>query len=200
MENIMDFVTGIIFSYYFVVGLFLLAILLDHNERSGWSAFLAILSIYIVQDILTLTMMQTGILVALYVPIGLVWSGWRWKRHCSKVVNNLKRFYDENKEEFAKNEKIPEAERTVKVEGRDPWNRSIVLDEKSYIDSLKANNNIGNILSWTFSWPISICSSMFSDIIDVVETFIRTRLIGIYNRISSNAMDEASKYKEEQFK
>jgi hypothetical protein len=216
MENIVDFISGVVFTYYFVAGLFLLAILLDHNERSGWSAFLAILSIYIVQDILVLSLMETGIFAALYIPIGLIWSGWRWKRHCSKIVNALKSFYDDNKDAIARNEKIvSENEAKLKVlEEAGESTRESRNDTRSYagyeerynrveqdhLDNLKPNNNIGEILSWTFSWPISICSSMLSDIIDVVESFIRTRLIGIYNRISSNAMNEVSKYKDEKFK
>lgn len=164
MSGALGFMSAVFFSAYFIIALFLFAVWLDRKESSGWAAFLVSVSILMIGWQAELSWIQIGIALLAYIPAGLAWSIWRWKRYCKRIVNEFKRSEVSTEDASAHARKSKE--------------------------KLKPSQNIQKLIGWTVAWPVSMASTLFGDIIDGIETFIRERLIGIYRRISSSAINE----------
>lgn len=100
-----------------------------------------------------------------YIPVGLLWSMLRWRFHCSDVVKDMDN--DNNLTSGTKHSKKPLIVRYKKR-----------LDVKEQIDK---------IISWVFSWPISILSSVIGDIIRGVKYTVTNWLGSLYDKISNSA-------------
>lgn len=70
--------------------LFLLGILSEHNESSGWAVFWMLLAAGVAWVAFSLPLMMLAIGAVAYIAVGLVWSFWRYKRHVSKKVDEYK--------------------------------------------------------------------------------------------------------------
>lgn len=70
--------------------LFLLGILSEHNNSSGWAVFWMLLSSAVVLVAFNLPLTWLSIGAVAYIMIGLVWSFWRYKRHVSKMVEEYR--------------------------------------------------------------------------------------------------------------
>lgn len=70
--------------------LFLLGILSEHNESSGWAVFWMVLAAGVAWIAFSLPLMWLAIGAVAYIVIGLFWSFWRYKRHVSKMVEKHK--------------------------------------------------------------------------------------------------------------
>jgi hypothetical protein len=76
-------------AWILLPALVLLAIFLEHHSRHGWVLFfgLCILGIshfYFAIPIITLLLYSAG-----YIPVGILWSFWRYKRHTTTMVDRI---------------------------------------------------------------------------------------------------------------
>lgn len=85
------FIVGVILSLPVLIGLIFLDLVLEHNEHDGWSLFVTLLIVALVWNMFTFPLNLLLIAAAAYFPVGLLWSFWRWRRHCSRVVADVKK-------------------------------------------------------------------------------------------------------------
>lgn len=100
----MEYIIGILTAPYVLVALFLLAVLFDHNDARGWSGFLTISAIGLTLWAFSPSWYLLGVIVGAWIPVGIAWSMWRWRRYCAKVLKD------------ATNEKISKPEALRKIE------------------------------------------------------------------------------------
>lgn len=167
MDNILFSLGAIFTSLYFIIAIFAFAAFLDHRNSQGWAAFLTGVSIWLIGRYFDLSGKEIGFMLLAYIPVGMCWSVYGWKRHVSRVIL-------ENKKKQDSDEKV-------------------VLTQQEYDSQrhkLNVYNNVGMLMIWVFGWPASLASSLCGDLIDQVELFLRKYLISIYQRISEKAIAE----------
>ena len=84
------FMMGVLFSPIMIGALLVIAVLLDHKEAKGWVIFFALVAGLLAWSVFNVTWQQLLIVAGAWVPIGVAWSIWRWRRHCSAVVTKFK--------------------------------------------------------------------------------------------------------------
>ena len=166
MEFLLGITLGVMGSQWWLWGLMMAIMVFEHHNYEGWGIFgilLFIATLFIILDINTKYLIISGIL---YIPLGVAWSIYRWKRHCSSVMKD----YDLD----------------VKMAGceLDGYQKS------GFIDRLKASNNVTKIVNWVIVWPFSLLDNLIGDIIDFVTQMIKKHLIGIYNKISAGNIEK----------
>jgi len=83
----MGFILAILFSWPFLVGIALMILVLEHNDATGWTLFTTIaLGVLLYFAVPALTLATMGLIAAAWIPVGFVWSYYRWKRYCDTVV------------------------------------------------------------------------------------------------------------------
>lgn len=85
----MEAIVAFVLSWWVFVPLCLIIGWVVHNEEAGWAMFLTVCSIAILCGILQLSVVTIGIGAIVYLPIGLVWSIWRWKRKVNYIVRQV---------------------------------------------------------------------------------------------------------------
>ena len=168
----MDFLLGITLnvmgSEWWLWGLLMSIMILEHNDYESLGIFgllLLIITFYIILDINTKYLIISSIL---YIPLGIGWSIYRWKRHCSGVMED----YDLD----------------VKMAGCELNSHQ----KDGFIDRLKASNNVTKIVNWVIVWPFSLLDNLIGDTIDFTTQMIKKHLIGIYNKISADNIERIS--------
>lgn len=85
--------TFIAFAWFFSWPVLLLAGILAiasvHNDSHGWSAIWSLFAAFVIWGIVSPSWVIVLIGMLAYVPIGLFWSYWRWRRHCSSIVRKV---------------------------------------------------------------------------------------------------------------
>lgn len=166
MEFLLGVVVGVMSSWWWLWALLFAILAFEHHEYEGWGIFgliLLVITFYIILDINTKYLIISSIL---YIPLGIAWSIYRWKRHCSSVM-----------EDYDIDVKLAGCELDSYQKGR-------------FIDRLKASNNITKIVNWVIVWPFSLLDNLIGDIIDFVTQVIKKHLIGIYNKISAGNIEK----------
>ena len=90
MSEIISFIMGAVLSWPLFIVILLLAVLADTSDRPEWEVFFLICHAIIGFFILDLSWSQALIVLALYVPLGVCWSGYRWYRFCNDVAEQYK--------------------------------------------------------------------------------------------------------------
>lgn len=172
----MEFVLGVLLSWPILIGLVILACIVEYNEGFVFTALLTAIVIGIVYGMFAIPATYLWIGLFSWIPIGFMWSFWRWKKHCNNAVQEAKKYLEDRKDRDA--------------------------DEK-YNDKLYAKNtaeskvnvinNVDLIVSWVISWPISFLVSLLDDIIDVLVDMVKVIFRRTYERMSTSALDKVEK-------
>jgi hypothetical protein len=88
----MEFILGMLFTPLALCICILLSVLFEHKDARGFAGFTFLIGGTILYNLLGLSLTTLGIAAALWLPIGLAWSMWRWSRHCSKTVKRAEAF------------------------------------------------------------------------------------------------------------
>lgn len=153
----MEFLLGIVLSWPALILLILIAIGFEHNEAHGWTVFALIIIAGMAFFMFNLTWTQIGIVAAAWIPVGLIWSFWRWKRHVSNTVRKVR-------------------------------NEELSIDRGKR--DIMPSGNVDKITYWVLAWPFSLVEMLLGDIIDIVQSMIRSVFRGTYARISANGLAE----------
>jgi hypothetical protein len=148
------------FSWYAVVVLSVWLLILFHIESEGWPIFTLMvlsLSIYVTSGMSLVLALQC---MAAYIPLGIGWSMWRWKRSCSDVMENVD-------------------------------TKQLASSQKSDLRrQLMAKYHVSRITGWICAWPFSLIANVLGDLFDFISNLVKVYLIGVYNRISGNYLDQ----------
>ena len=158
-----------------ILALFVLWLVHENSERWAvfWVAVLGCLA-YWTSNVDPVTALTYA---ALYIPIGVGWSMYRWRRFCkAEVERTNKNMID------LKNPKRTISDIDANLHNDSERNR---LENK-----LQASNNITELVSWIIVWPFSLLENVLGDVYDMIVTLVRKHLINVYTRISMSAMKD----------
>lgn len=168
MEFVLGFILGA--GWWIIVPLAILSLLCEHNDSSGWAVFFGVPLVWLIFSMFGL---GTGALLwslAVYFPVGILWSHWRWKRKIASVVKEAKVMLEDYVDTGKRN--------SIKLR---------------YSNEIIFNRNIGQIVLWVFAWPFSMLESFLGDLIDLVEAFLRKIADATYTKWSKEATDKIDK-------
>lgn len=155
--------TAIFFSYWTIAILSVFLIFFSYKDYKNWSLFSISLLGAAVYGIFNLEPMFALQCLAAYIPVGVLWSFWRWKRHGDDTMKG------------------------VIVGTLNDRQKSVLIEQ------LTPRYNIDRISTWVVAWPFSLISHVFSDIIALVSKVIREYLIEIYSKISGKHLEALNK-------
>lgn len=84
----MEFFAGLIVGagWWLVAPMLIISFIFEHNRRYGVTFWLSVLTLVFAKVAFGLPWATLGVVALLYVPIGFIWSFWRWRRHCNKIA------------------------------------------------------------------------------------------------------------------
>jgi len=179
------------FSWYAVGFLIGAALLSEYNECHGWTVICAAILMAVLFKLCELTSTQMLQITAAYVPIGFIWSFWRWKLYCNKVIRKFEAEHSTNDyasqfnvEEDKKWANAPEyaeakAKAKAKAKARIRERLAVQLDPRTHVEKM---------LYWVAGWPFSMVERSVSDIIDAIRNIIQMIMKQTYERISAAVM------------
>jgi len=167
------------------------AIWCEHRDSHGWTVISTIVLSVILWKMFALTSEQVMWGAALYIPIGFMWSFWRWKLHCDKIANE----YASGKAQKAMARNV-RSDRNGKV---DPAEQERAKQElrREIFDRVDPRRHVDKMIYWVMGWPFSLVERALSDLLNFVETLIRTTMQQTYQRISNHVMKRVDKMLDE---
>lgn len=87
----LEFLIGVIISPWMLVSILIASTFFEANHRSGMVSFLLIGALAISYFLFSPAPVQVAYVVLGWVPVGLIWSLFRWKRYVSGVVERAKK-------------------------------------------------------------------------------------------------------------
>lgn len=160
LETIGIVVLTIATAWWFIAITSIGTLFFVHNESEGWSIFFALMLCFGLFHITGVSSLFVLLGLLAYIPLGLIWSLYRWKRYCS----------DSCKEDKLKNLNT--------------------VTKNQLLRDIDPSHNIGIIVYWIFIWPFSLLDNILGDLVDMVETFVREYIIGIYDKISKQYINK----------
>lgn len=166
-----EFVTGFIIGsgWWLLAPLILFSILTEHWRAPACQFFFTLWAVICAVVLFNVSWTVIGYSALAYIPIGFLWSFWRWKKRCDKEVRELE---------------------TTENPGN--WSVNVALDRVSF------RNNIGKITSWVFCWPFSMVGCCLEDLIDAVQSGIRKIGKITYEKWSADAEERIEKMRKEE--
>jgi hypothetical protein len=147
---------------------------LVHEESDGWAILWLLVASALAFHIFSLDLKTFLMYLVAYIPVGVGWSFYRWKRFCNKEVDE----YNERKADHGH-----EQGGSQLAEWEDRNFRS--LENK-----LAPSNNITRLVQWIIVWPFSVIDNVLGDIYDMIVQLVKKHLINLYTKISSNALSK----------
>jgi len=163
-------------SIWTVGALTLFVLWLVHEESDGWAILWMVALGAIIYHIFRIDTMTLLIGAGAYIPIGIFWSFYRWKRFCNTKVND----YNERKTARLAVDEVEAVQQLAHWEERN-------LD--SLKDQVSPGNNITRLVNWIIIWPFSVVENVLGDLYDMVVDLVKVHLINLYTKISSNALN-----------
>lgn len=167
IETILAFFAGVIVSHWFIWPALVFAIFCDYRE---WK-FMAVVSTallgfaaYLIFQPPTAWLMYGALA---YLPIGFLWSFFRYRRHVGTMVKQFNAYVKENKDN-------PQADLRYQRNS---------LDRES-----KISHNVDRVTYWVALWPISVVQSILDDVIAAIEHFVTKTLRRLYDGIRNSAL------------
>ena len=90
MEFIIGFLAGYMLTWPAFIVLCILGIIFEANEAHGWAVFVGLITATVAYFFFALSLTAIALYVAAYFAVGFMWSFWRYKRHCDKIVDAYK--------------------------------------------------------------------------------------------------------------
>ncbi len=170
----LEFIVSLLLAPITVYALMVIALICEYNERHGWTVILTGVLMYIAYATFQLTLPHLAMVLGGYVPVGFMWSFWRWKRHCDSVVEKTEEKVKElNQVDYSFNTKI--------LEGRIERCRS------EAIGSITPSKQMDRLVYWVLGWPFSFIEMVLRDFVNLIERTIRAIATQTYQRITAKA-------------
>lgn len=179
----METILAVVLSPIAVASLVILALLFEYNSRTEWSAFMLVVGGIISAVLSGVSITTIGIVAACYVPIGAIYSFWRWRRFVRTVVREI-------------NDKLKDSQNgeVFLSISNGSWSSKEAYTKEQIPKYITEEYTVGNywskIVGWIVIWPISVIDSFVGDIIDMLRTLVTGWLAGAYNKITKNALEE----------
>lgn len=158
-----EFILGVLFSWWFLGGLSVSILLFEYNDAYLWSALSTILLGILVVFALAVPASTIGLVLIAWIPVGFIWSFWRWRKHCIAVVSDTKRI-NGNYSVWGSNAKSRVQKAT----------------------NIKENADL--VVYWIIAWPFSMVVNVLDDIITTVKELVLRMFKKVYDRITASAL------------
>lgn len=109
MEFIIGFIAGWALSWPAFIAVLLLGVWCEANDSHGWSVFMGICAMVVAFFFFSIPLEMLLIGVGVYFIVGFVWSFWRYKRHCDKVIGRIKSTVSETDKRYLIQQLMPAA-------------------------------------------------------------------------------------------
>lgn len=151
----LDIILLLTMTWWFIIPASFLTVWFMHIDADWWALGLMLILGTVLYHFLQVPPKILGYIVMGYIPAGIVWSVYRWKRYCKEV---FKTYYSKDMNKYDK----------ARLQTR-----------------LQPKAQMTKILTWVFLFPLSFIESFIGDLIDTVETIIRKYLIAVYENIAN---------------
>jgi len=166
------FIGMVVTSIWFIIALTVFIIWLAHCESKGWLLFfIGILGILVYKSSPELPLWVWVTAIVTYIPNGLVWSRFRFKKRCDKIVQRTNEQNAARSEHAIKNYSNFDRER----------------DADRLESALSVQENVGQIITSVLAWPFELVENILGDLIDLLEDLIKTKLLNWYASMSNSA-------------
>jgi hypothetical protein len=164
-------ILGYVLTIPALIIILLIATYQESREHHTWAAFLMIVSLTIIYFIFEIKLIHALIVAAAYIPIGMIWSVFRWKIHCKRSTEKAKNDLLNRHEDVTSN----------RFKGNDSF---ISIHLK---DSIDVRRNTDKLVLWVVCWPISIIERSIGDAIHAVRFMVTDWFGSVFQRISDSA-------------
>lgn len=168
MEFITGFVVGLISSYWFL-GIAICFLVVSEFHESGFTYLLyatVVAGVMIAFDL----SFNPWLLVA-YIPIGIVWSLWRYRKFVAQKATELLRYNEVRRDSR-----------------RDSMGGNELTEAQ--ISSLSIQGNIDKATYWILFWPTNMLIHLTQDLWEAFGTFIKTKLAHLYDGIRNAELEK----------
>lgn len=166
-----EFILSLILAPITVGFLITAALFCEYNERHGWTVICTAILTYIGYKIFQLTPSQLGMVLGGYVPIGFLWSFWRWKRRCDSCVSRTEESLKDIKSSW-KGDML-----TVRINSC----------RREAIESITPSKQMDTLVYWVIGWPFSFIEMFLHDFVNLIERTIKTVATQTYQRMTAKA-------------
>jgi hypothetical protein len=167
------FLVGFMFTIPAIVVSFIFTLYFERYERHWAAVFFEIVLLFCVSNYFDVGWGSFALSMLAFIPIGFVWSFFRWKKHCSTVVKKFE-------------EKVKES-----MSAQSSW----------YVrENVDPSNNVGLIVAWIILWPVSMIEQLASSMLDLLERSVLRIADLTYKKFSEEAnkrIDEIEKNRDE---
>jgi len=164
------FITGYLFTIPSLVIIITICCLWEHNENY----FLAFVSeVFLIFVIFKIFMLPGNYLIygcLAYLPIGFVYSFWKWFRYCNNIINETK----EQKKVF---------DQTCNVDKNKKEKIKNIINDAQYDINIMEQWRM--VVFWILTWPLSAIDLMLGDLYDMILIICQRVLKHGYELISN---------------
>jgi hypothetical protein len=161
MEMIIGFLAGVFLNYWALSIILLCGCVFELDNKSGWTLAFGIGATFIITKLINIPNIYWLYFTIAYIPLGLIWSIYRYKRYASKEV-----------------EKFKEANVTIDK-------RMIEYRYNDILEKIKPSKNADKISLWVLIWPFSFVSHFCDDLFNFIKTLVTKVINGVYNKVYS---------------
>jgi hypothetical protein len=166
METILAFGLGVIMSPWVFGSLIILALWaesLDNHKTTAFFVALGLVSSYFMFNISLVYLLA-------YIPVGMLWSVWRWKIHCKKA--------------------------TIRASLRkaDVTERGTIGSQRNRLEKeVNLKDNVDKIVSWIVCFPVSVLEQVVGDVVLMLKVIVTEWFAKVYTLSSNKALDDFDK-------
>jgi hypothetical protein len=159
--------TGYLLTWPGLIVLFILGILFEHNNESGWAIFTALVAIPVSYFFFAIPLTLIAYYALGYIAIGVVWSFYSYKRYITDQASIIR---NSNMSAYQKSQ------------------CAVKLEPKYMLDI---------ITGLIICWPFSAVDNLVSDLINSIQTLVKTVFKNIYYKIYSSVLGDLINYEED---
>lgn len=165
MDNILAFLGNFMVTTWFVIFMFIVAVITDYSQSKrddfGWSVFFTLIAATCGWLLVKPSVTMVIAAAILWIPLGICWAFCKWKL------------------------RIDKAQYTIRTEQLTPGDAEYERLKRSLdIDKVK-----GTVAHWILFFPVSILSTLLFNVFDFVEYLITVRLGGAFKRMAAKPFE-----------
>lgn len=182
----LEFIMGIAFSWYALIGLFIVAFACEHYDNSGGATIFTLFIGGVAYMLFGLSPVEMGYIALAWIPVGLCWSFWRWRRVCSDKVAEFTKAITSHTELRSNSPHFND-------NGLDEIEKYQNEARLSLAESINPKRHTSRITYWIVSWPFSFLETILGDLISMVTGLVTTTFKQTYQRITDNSLMKVDK-------
>lgn len=163
-ESIFIWGAAIVLTFPFLIVALILCLIFEYKDCPWWAFITASISAMVAYHIYEVPSNYIFYAALAYIPVGIIWSFWRWKSYCNYILKEIED--DDEPTKFHINKTL---------------------------DKLDPKNQVGKISSWIISWPWSFVAHFLRDVMLFIESLVTKHLNRIYIKLAGDAKERIRK-------